>query len=178
MTIQMCQVSELLCLSTGAPTPIDIDDDGVFDGTLAVLVDDPADALSLTPSEWVGGFTAHCNLSMGSCVNDADCDAGKCALPDGRPSSTSCSVASQDCAGGETCLLVEICLEPAVYLHGVDIIPSESDTTGTDPVFVPQTYDVSAQCGGAPTAATTPTTAAAATTLIPTSTRVAAKAAR
>ncbi|MBI4716398.1 MAG: hypothetical protein HY763_01205 [Planctomycetes bacterium] len=42
------------CLSkyVGTPTPVDIDGNGSIDGSVATLVDDPADAAVLTPAQW------------------------------------------------------------------------------------------------------------------------------
>ncbi|MHC5108431.1 MAG: hypothetical protein ACYTHJ_00965 [Planctomycetota bacterium] len=64
----------------GGPLPIDLTQDGSIDGTVALLVDDPADALYLTPAEWgfvvwIGGIhigPADTFLVLGDCGSPGD----------------------------------------------------------------------------------------------------------
>ena len=141
--IQTCTVSGLFCEAATTLPTFDLDADGIIDGTLGTLLDDPADALSLTPAEWTGNAQAHCSLTKFQCVSNADCNAGRCLLADGRPSGPACSVLAQDCESGLPCQVAEICIIPAVYVTGRDIVPSEL----INEVKVDTLYEVQAQCG-------------------------------
>lgn len=143
ISVQTCEVSDEFCISAASPATFDIDSDGIIDGSLATLVDDPLDALSLTPGEWINMATDHCSMGQNVCADDSDCDLGNCLLPDGRPSGVTCSVSAPDCASGLPCERSEICLKGMVYVTGEDIVPTDL----VDGSLVETTYGVRADCG-------------------------------
>ena len=138
---------------------IDLDEDGLDDGFVASLVDDPAEAVFMTPEGWGTMFYRRCSISSAACTLDSDCDVGACSIS-GRP----CGLAAQDCrdyctisdwdcdddydciSGPEdvctvpqTCEPYETCQPGKVYLTGADILPSERT--------YPTIYQVQADCG-------------------------------
>jgi hypothetical protein len=154
---EVCLVSGDACLP-GTAEPIDVNNDGLMDGTEGSLVD-ASDALVLTPDEW-GASYLRCSKSVDPCTIDTDCDRGVCVDPqcpggvcaDLGP----CSVAGQDCPGfclnslggctttadcdpGDTCVLAtcqldETCESGKVYVAGVALTPDA-------------TYEVVEECG-------------------------------
>ncbi len=92
-----CTISGQICIP-GIVEPIDINNDGIADGTFGMLVDDPADAAVLTPAEW-GASLRRCTKSYAVCGVDEDCDRGVCLHPDCGPNecTTPCSMIAQDC---------------------------------------------------------------------------------
>ncbi len=132
-----CVLSGDLCEVAPLQT-IDINRDGLIDGTLAVLVDE-ASAAELTPAEWTAEVM-RCSKSAAPCVADVDCTRGRCA-----DSGSFCAVFGSDCGRAE-CLLDEECVSGAVYVYGEEIVPSE--VLGTSDIIVPTAYDVVAECVG------------------------------
>jgi hypothetical protein len=129
------------------------DDAEPLDAIGATLVDDPGDALILTPDDWSTRFQ-RCSTSLVACTVDGDCDAGACDVS-GRICSVTaqdcfnvCAITAQeceddlDCPGGagdtctvaQTCLLAETCDFGKIHVTGVDIVPDS-------------TYEVVAECG-------------------------------
>jgi len=161
-----CIESGLDCIP-GAVEGFDVNGDAIPDGTLATLVDDPADAAALTPAAW-GSALNRCSRSFGVCFVDDNCDHGVCvdALCAPDECDTPCSVAAQGCSrycsvsqsscvtsancpAGQTCIVPtcvrdEVCAPGRVYIAGRDIVPS----TKSGPTVIPVTYDVEIDCGG------------------------------
>ena len=133
-------------------------DDEPVDAVIATLVEDPADALILTPDEWGTRFK-RCSISLAPCGVDSHCDAGMCNI-----SGRKCSVAAQDCykvcaiselecetnadcTGDpgdtctvvQTCELVETCDFGKIHITGKDIVPSGIDDGRSR-------YEVVAEC--------------------------------
>lgn len=169
---EICLISGQLCVP-GVVEPFDINNDGIDDGVLADLADDPADAVALTPQEW-GASLLRCSKSLGECVADDDCDRGVCIheLCGTRVCNTPCSVIGQDCARfcadflshacitdddcepgvhclEPVCVLDEECIPGRVYVTGKDIIPSNFVLEDRGLAFVATTYEVRADCGSA-----------------------------
>ncbi|UCC32119.1 MAG: hypothetical protein JSU86_07520, partial [Phycisphaerales bacterium] len=168
--VQTCSISGETCASHLPLATIDVSGDGVADGFIASLVDDPADAVSLAPADWGTTSYKRCSVSFEPCTTTAECDVGRCNI-----SLKPCSLSGQDCRNyctesawdcvedddctasetdtctiAQTCEDYETCIYGRVYVAGVDIIPSESTHTTT--------YEVSAVCGAVagPTAAVMP----------------------
>ncbi|UCE59622.1 MAG: hypothetical protein JSU63_19535, partial [Phycisphaerales bacterium] len=138
--IESCVISGDLC----EPAPLksfDVNNDGLPDGTLAVLVDDPGLATELTPAEWTAGVM-RCSKSAVPCEDngDDDCRRGYCSLY-----GSVCDYLLQNCHGeGETCILNEECVSGAVYVYGSDIRPSDFDIPTQ--TALPIGYNVQAEC--------------------------------
>jgi len=167
---ETCVVSGEMCLP-GVVEPIDINGDGFPDGMLGELVDDPADALALTPGAW--GTSQHrCSKSYGVCAVDDDCDHGVCIHDycGERVCDTPCSTSAQDCLrfcndyfshgcqsdadcspGVEcvapTCQRDEVCRRGRVYVSGAEIAPTSKGFVGQSIVVEPSIYEVRADCG-------------------------------
>ncbi|UCC29795.1 MAG: hypothetical protein JSU86_16515 [Phycisphaerales bacterium] len=156
--VQTCSISGETCAPHLPLDTLDISGDGLDDGFIASLVDDPADALFLTPEEWGTSLYKRCSVSFEPCTMAADCDVGRCNLTQ-RMCSVSepecrnyCTISDWDCltdtdciAGpGDTCTVPQTCeayetCMGRVYVTGVDILPSEKTYTTT--------YEVRADCG-------------------------------
>jgi hypothetical protein len=117
---------------------IDVNDDGMVDGLRGMLVEDPADAVSLPLDEWTAGVL-RCSKSSGPCASDADCPRGACT------SGVFCNVFQQNCLDGLPCVLDEACLPGKVFLTGPDIVPDSQ-------------YDVRAESGATSSPAGSATT--------------------
>ena len=90
--VQTCGISGNTCVPHLPLDTIDLNGDGLADGLVASLVDDPADALFMTGEEWGTQLYRRCSVSFAPCTSDGDCDVGTCSL-----SSKPCSVVAQDC---------------------------------------------------------------------------------
>jgi|GEM_PF-970110 len=163
-SVQVCQLSGLTCDSSGSLEEFDIDQDGIPDGVIATLVDDPADRAIMTADEWGTTTYFRCSQSQEPCVVDADCDVGQCAV-----SGRGCSIAANDCrhlcaiggtecsfdvecsTPGDTCSAVqpcspfETCQPGKIYVLSADLHPSDVNKATQE--FFPSTYTVRAECG-------------------------------
>ncbi len=115
--------------------PIDLNDDGLFDGIVGMLVADPADAAFMTPAEW-GTSLMRCSKTAIPCTEDSDCERGICAT------TAPCSVAAQNCIDGSSCLLDEACVPGRVYVTGEGVVPSD----WVENALAPSTYIVRSNC--------------------------------
>ena len=155
-----CVVTGEVCAPHLPLETVDVNGDGLADGLIATLVDDPANAVSLAPEEWGTLVYRRCSVSFAVCAVDGDCDVGVCSI-----SATPCSRSVQDCRnvctesgyecdndeqciGGpsdvctvpQTCESYETCAPGRIYLTGKDILPSEAGGIMT-------TYQVQGDCG-------------------------------
>lgn len=132
-----CTVPGELCEAAPLPT-VDINNDGLSDGRLGVLVD-AVYAAELTPAEWSAGLM-RCSKSAVPCTVDGDCIRGRCVT-----NNAICNVVDQNCFDGALCTVDEQCMPGAVYVYGEDVVPSEflADTQ----THVPNEYAVFAECG-------------------------------
>jgi hypothetical protein len=146
--VDFCELSGNQC-APGELIPADINRDGLFDGYVATLVDDPEGASFLTPAQW-GASLLRCDKTAIPCNDDADCDRGVCG------SGASCSVYAQNCLDSSTCLLDEHCAAGRIYVTGQYIVPSEfvgaidgaaPEPADGEPTLKPTTYTIRANCG-------------------------------
>jgi len=133
--VDFCEVSGQSCIP-GDPVPIDINNDGMFDGVVAELVDDPASAVFMTPNEW-GASLMRCSKTGTMCASPADCDRGIC------DNGSFCAVSLQNCGDLSVCVLNENCVAGRIYVTGDGIAASDL-VADTD---VLSTYIVRANCG-------------------------------
>jgi len=137
---EVCLLSGHQCLPS-APTLLDINKDGLPDGTLATLVEEEAVAAALTPAEWSAGVM-RCEKSAVPCEEngDADCTRGYCS-----DTGAVCNYQLQNCYGqDEECILDEVCLPGALYVYAEEIRPSDYDFDASSES--PSRYSVSAEC--------------------------------
>ncbi|MFQ5590579.1 MAG: cytochrome c, partial [Phycisphaerae bacterium] len=132
--VDFCELGDACVAGTFAT--VDVNDDGLPDGLVATLVDDPTDAAFMTPDDW-SASVMRCSKSSLPCTVDSDCDHGACS------NTGPCSVSAQNCTDGSVCVLDESCMPGRVYVTGEGIVPS--DWVGA--ALAPVTYAVRGDCG-------------------------------
>ncbi|MCH8146530.1 MAG: hypothetical protein IH987_00830 [Planctomycetes bacterium] len=162
-TVQVCELSGQTCEQSPLEE-IDIDKDGLPDGILATLVDDPANRAIFTAEEWGTTTYPRCSFSQDACLTNADCDIGVCSFS-GRGCSVSaddcrglCAIAQTEChgdvecptpgdacTGSQACVTFETCQAGKIFVMSSDIVPTDIDkVTGT---LFPISYSIQADCG-------------------------------